>query len=86
MHAILYSKFGFPFGIHEATPKECNADPVEAPLRGTAMHMYINAQGSFKADDAVQCLKAAGAHFTHEPRDLFYGHRVGRVVDKFGVS
>ncbi len=81
MHAFLESEYGFPVAIEEATPKEHNCDPVDDPKRGSAMYMYINVQGSHKADDAVKSMKAAGAHVTHETRDLFYGHRVGRVVD-----
>lgn len=86
MHGFLRSDYGFPFAIDEVTPKFHNVDPVDAPKRASASYVYVNVTAPHKADDAVASMKAAGSTVTHEAADMFYGHRVGRVVDRYGVS
>lgn len=87
MHGHLNSAYGFPLGVDEITPKESNCDVAEgAPQRGVANYLYVNIQSEHSVDDACRAMKEAGATITHPPRDLFYGHRVGRVVDRYGVA
>ena len=39
----------------------------------------------FTPDAVVETMRDAGSVVTHEPKDVFYGDRVGQVVDKFGA-
>lgn len=87
MHAFLRSAYGIPMAVEESTPKEHNVDGVAvAPNRASATYTYVNVPEGYTCDEAVEGMRAAGARVTHEPRDLFYGHRVGRVIDKYGMA
>ncbi len=89
MHGTLISTYGFSVAVEEHTPKEHMAVPVSLetpPKRATASYMYVNLPDETTVDKAVQAMRDGGAVVTHEPKDMFYGHRVGRVVDKFGVG
>lgn len=89
MHATLISSYGFMLAIEEFTPKEHMANPVTSdlsPKQATACYTYINLPDGTTTDVAVDVMRKAGAVVTHDVKDMFYGHRVGRVVDKFGIG
>ena len=87
MHSMLKSTYGFMFSVEECTPKEHNTDPVKSPSkRGVANYTYVNVQKPHTCDEAIENMRKAGAHITHEAHDTFYGHRVGRCVDKYGAA
>lgn len=87
MHAFLKSSYGFPLAIDEHTPKHCNTDIASGEeKRGKSAYMSVTVVEPHKVEDAVASMKKAGAAITHEPEDMFYGRRVARAVDKYGVA
>lgn len=89
MYATLDSLYGFKIAVDEHTPKEHMAVPISSdqpPKEATASYMYINLPDGTSTDTAVDNMRKNGAIVTHEPKDMFYGHRVGRVVDKYAIG
>lgn len=87
IYAFLKSAYGFPLSVEEQTPKLWNIDAATGKeKRGKAAYMSVTVADPHKVEDAVASMKKAGAAITHELEDMFYGCRVGRVVDKYGVS
>ena len=89
MHAVMASSYGFSFAVEEFMPVDHMARPIsadETPKLASATYMYVNLRDDFTPDAAVETMRDAGAVVTHEPKDMFYGERVGQVVDKFGAG
>lgn len=96
MHASLKSKMGLVFGVEDYNSKMHAVAPVKegeeasgeegAGTKGST-YVYVKIQkGMGSADEYVERMREAGGTVVREVKDLFYGSRVGQVVDCFGVA
>lgn len=90
MHSVVGTDYGLNMSIGDYYESEHLVQPAE---EGTGAK---NAKGAFNyvsipkgkgsADECVERMREAGAEVVQEPKDEFYGHRVGKVVDVYGVG
>jgi PhnB protein len=94
MHAYLMSPVGggFHFAVEDegCVPDMMASMNVSAPLEGveraSGIYLYITLKGDEAVDEAVSKMCEAGARITMPPKNLFYGSRVGKLLDPYGVA
>lgn len=94
MHAYLESPLGKGFGFaledSGAIPEMDAVNNVEALEEGATKargsYLYVNVEGKGSCNDAVERMREAGATVTMAPKDMFYGSRVGKCLDPYGIA
>ena len=87
MHCYMESSYGFSFGVEDYVKSKHPCEPgKEGAQRGAGIYMYHLLKAPLQCDKPFTTMKEAGATVVFEPYDAFYGHRVGAVVDKYGVA
>lgn len=92
MHSVVETPHGVFIGVEDHYPKIHMVKPAdEGGLKdgttGGCGYVYISIpKGKGSADESVERMRENGATVVSECEDLFYGHRVGKVIDCYGVG
>lgn len=85
-HAVVSTDYGVRIAVEDYYPEMHMVKPAEigASVSGCSYVYVTLPKGMGSADQAVERMREAGATVIQECTDMFYGHRLGKVVDKWG--
>lgn len=87
MHAVLKTAYGLCIGVEDYFPQFHMVKPAEKGGVGMGCsYVYVSLPDGFKADEEVERMREGGGVVMGECVDMFYGQRLGKVVDEFGVA
>jgi PhnB protein len=95
MHAYLRSPLGggFAFCVEDegALPEldkwqNVHAAKEAATTHASAVYIYVTLTAPGSCDEATERMREAGATVTMEPRTVFWGPRLAKCIDPYGVA
>eukprot|EP00177_Eucheuma_denticulatum_P006992 GFKZ01012716.1.p1 GENE.GFKZ01012716.1~~GFKZ01012716.1.p1 ORF type:complete len:184 (-),score=32.23 GFKZ01012716.1:198-749(-) len=95
MHAMIETSYGLQVSLEDHDSSMHMVRPVlegeEIAGEGCATkgstYVYVTIpEGKGSADECVERMREAGGTVIKEAKDMFYGYRLGQVVDVYGVA
>jgi uncharacterized glyoxalase superfamily protein PhnB len=94
MHSVVQCPLGdgFRFCVEDegALPDLAKHSNVHAAKEGathaSSMYLYISLCKRGACDEAIERMREAGATVTMEPREVFWGPRLAKCIDPYGVA
>lgn len=92
MHSVLVTPYDMRIVVEDYYPNMHVIKPLEEDrerggkaVGGTYVYVTIPKDGG-TVDEAVEKMRAAGGTVVRDVEDAFYGHRMGIVIDVYGLA
>lgn len=88
LHCVLRTPWGLCISIEDHDPfKHMVQGAEKGDKLSSCSYVYVTIpENGGTADEAVNRMRECGATVVEECQDMFYGHRMGKVIDCYGMG